>query len=70
MQLNGEIKKYDIDEMKGDINHKMSTLINNLKKNEKQIINDENRNLRHLEKVEHMQRTLAEDYQNVKESLE
>jgi DNA-directed RNA polymerase subunit F len=48
--------------MKTDINYKMTSLINNLKKNEKQIISDENRNLRHLEKVEHMQRTLAEDF--------
>ena len=31
---------------------------------------EENRSLRQLDKVEHMQRNLAEDYTNVKESLE
>jgi hypothetical protein len=31
--INAEIKKYDLEEMKSDINYKMATNINNLRKN-------------------------------------
>jgi hypothetical protein len=56
--------------MKTDVSYKVAIVVNNLKKSERLLINDENRNIRQLDKVEHMQKTLAEDYQNVKESLE
>lgn len=68
--INSEIRKYDLEEMKQDIAHNVATIANNLKKSEKQLIIDEKRNIRHLEKVEHMQKTLAEDFNNVKLSLE
>lgn len=47
--------------MKTDIQYKMSALVNNLKKNESHLLNEENRNMRQLEKVETMQKTLTED---------
>jgi hypothetical protein len=56
--------------MKQDVAHNVATIANNLKKSEKQLIIDERRNIRHLEKVEHMQKTLTEDYHNVKDSLD
>ena len=31
--IDGEIKKLDLEEMKGDITHKMATISNDLKKN-------------------------------------
>lgn len=34
-QINLEIKKYDLNDMKTDINYKMSAIVNNLKKSEK-----------------------------------
>jgi hypothetical protein len=69
-QINSEIKKYDLEEMKTDVTYKVAVIVNNLKKSEKLLINDENRNIRQLDKVEHMQKTLQEDFQNVKDSLE
>jgi hypothetical protein len=56
--------------MKADIYNKMSTIVNNLKKSERALVTEENRNLRQLDKLEHMQKGLSEDFTNVKESLE
>ena len=56
--------------MKADVNNKMSTIVNNLKKSERQLITEGSKNLRQLDKLEHMQKNLAEDLTNVKESLE
>lgn len=70
VQINAEIKKYDLDEMKTDITYKMSTILNTLKKDQRQIMGDENRNLRQLDKIEHMQKALHEDYSAVQISLE
>ena len=47
-----DIKKYDLDEMKIDINHKMATNVNNLKKNHRGVIADEQKNKRQLEKID------------------
>ncbi len=44
--INSEIKKYDLEEMKMDTNHKMATNLNNLRKKQKVVITDENRNKR------------------------
>ena len=41
--------------------YKVAIVVNNLKKSERMLVADENRNIRQLEKVEHMQKTLAED---------
>lgn len=69
-QISTEIKKYDLEEMKTDVAYKVAIVVNNLKKSERLLVADENRNIRQLEKVEHMQKTLAEDFLNVKDSLD
>ncbi len=38
--------------MKSDINYKMATNINNLKKNQKQIVIEERRNMRQLDQID------------------
>ena len=60
--IQSEIKKYDLEELKQDVQHKAATIANNLKKAERQLAADENRNLRQLDKVEQMQKNLAEDF--------
>lgn len=45
-QIQTEIKKYDLEEMKTDVAYKAAIVINNLKKTERVLIADENRNLR------------------------
>jgi hypothetical protein len=36
--INDEIKKYDLEEMKQDMSHKLHTITNNLLKNERQLM--------------------------------
>ncbi len=45
-QINAEIKRYDLEEMKTDVSYKVAIVVNNLKKSERLLINDENRNIR------------------------
>ena len=56
--------------MKSDITHKMLTNINNLRKNNKQVIQEDQRSVRQLDKIEFLQKTLAEDCAHVKEQLD
>jgi hypothetical protein len=53
-----EIKSYDLEEMKTDVNYKLAKIVNDLKKSERLIINDEKRNIRQIEKLEHMEKAL------------
>ena len=55
--------------MKQDVNYKVSTILNNVKKNQRQILTDENKHIRQLDKIEHMQKSLAEDFSFQKETL-
>jgi hypothetical protein len=48
--------------MKLDVNYKVAKIVNDLKKSERLLINDENRNLRQIDKLEHMQKALQEDF--------
>ena len=41
-----------------DVNYKVAKIANDLKKSERLIITDENRNLRQIDKLEHMQKNL------------
>ncbi len=45
-QVNQEIRRYDLEDMKVDINYKVAKIVNDIKKSERVIINDEKRNLR------------------------
>jgi hypothetical protein len=60
-KLDAEIKKYDIEEMKSDIVLKMNTIFTDLGRSQKALVREENRNMRQLDKVEHMQKAIAED---------
>jgi len=44
--LDKEIKKYDIDELKSEIVLKMNTIFTELGRSQKQLIRNENKNLR------------------------
>lgn len=55
--------------MKQDVQHKAATIANNLRKAERQLATEERRNLRQLDKVEQMQKGLAEDAQQARDSL-
>lgn len=67
--IKNEILKFDINEMRDDTLHKVYTIANNLTKTERQIFNDERKNLRYLDRVGAMQRALIEDHQSVADSL-
>ena len=57
-------------EMRTDMVYRVQTNTNELRKTERQIMAEEQRNMRQLEKVEHMHKALAEDTQTGKQSLE
>lgn len=69
-QIQQEIKRYDLEEMKTDVSYKAAIVVNNLKKTERALIADENRNLRQLDKVDHLHKALAEDFTALKDSLD
>lgn len=56
--ISQEVKNYDLEEMKMDVNYKVAKIVNDLKKSERLLVNDENRNLRQIDKLEHMQKAL------------
>lgn len=57
-----EIKKFDIESLREDTLHKVHTIVNNLQKSERQIMADERKHLRYLDRVGAMQRALVEDH--------
>ena len=60
--LNAEAKRYDIQGMHYDLNTKMESIVKAIKKEEKIIMNDEERQLRNLDKLEYMSQYLNEDH--------
>lgn len=44
--IENEIRKLNLEDMKSDINNKMATIVNDLKKNQQQVVKEENRSLR------------------------
>ena len=67
--LTQEAKRYDVNGMTIDLNQKMDQIVTSIKKEEKIIMNDEERQLRNLDKLEYMSQYLNEDHVNTKESL-
>jgi hypothetical protein len=49
-----ETKRYDVNGMTIDLNQKMDQIVTSIKKEEKIIMNDEERQLRNLDKLEYM----------------
>lgn len=60
-----DIKKYDIDTLRADSLYQVHTIANNLSKTERQLIGEEKKNLRYLERVGAMQRALLDDHDTV-----
>jgi hypothetical protein len=68
--LTAEAKRYDIQGMHIDLNKKMDQIVHNIKKEEKVIMNDEERQLRNLDKLEYMSQYLNEDHVLTQKSLQ
>lgn len=67
--LTQETKRYDVNGMTIDLNQKMDQIVTSIKKEEKIIMNDEERQLRNLDKLEYMSQYLNEDHVHTKDSL-
>lgn len=67
--LTQETKRYDVNGMTIDLNQKMDQIVTSIKKEEKIIMNDEERQLRNLDKLEYMSQYLNEDHIHTKDSL-
>jgi hypothetical protein len=67
--LNAEAKRYDIQGMHVDLNTKMESIVKAIKKEEKTIMNNEERQLRNLDKLEYMSQYLNEDHIMTQNSL-
>jgi hypothetical protein len=67
--LTAETKRYDVNGMTIDLNQKMDQIVTSIKKEEKIIMNDEERQLRNLDKLEYMSQYLNEDHIHTKDSL-
>lgn len=68
--LSSEAKRYDIQGMHFDLNTKMEQIVKAIKKEEKIIMNDEERQLRNLDKLEYMSQYLNEDHIMTQNSLQ
>ena len=68
--LSAEAKRYDIQGMHFDLNTKMEQIVKAIKKEEKIIMNDEERQLRNLDKLEYMSQYLNEDHIMTQNSLQ
>lgn len=64
-----EAKRYDVQGMHVDLNTKMEQIVKTIKKEEKVIMNDEERQLRNLDKLEYMSQYLNEDHHLTQNSL-
>ena len=67
--LTAESKRYDIQGMHTDLNNKTNQIVQSIKKEEKHIIDDEERQLRNLDKLDYMSQYLQEDNVSTRASL-
>lgn len=67
--LTAESKRYDIQGMHTDLNNKTNQIVQSIKKEEKHIIDDEERQLRNLDKLDYMSQYLQEDNVSTRDSL-
>lgn len=67
--LSNEAKRYDVQGMHVDLNAKLDQIVRSIKKEEKIIMNDEERQLRNLDKLEYMSQYLNEDHVQTQNSL-
>ena len=64
-----EAKSYDLDTIKIDLSKKIDQIAKGIKKEEKNIVVNEDRQLRNLDKLEYMSQYLKEDNQSTQISL-
>lgn len=64
-----EAKNYNIQSMYTDLNHKTESIVKTIFTEQKNIINDEEKQLRNLDKLEYMNQYIQEDYQMAQKSL-
>ncbi len=60
--LTQEAKRYDIQKMHEELDQKIVNIVQSIKKEEKVIMNDEERQLRNLDKLNYMSQYLKEDH--------
>ena len=68
--LNSEAKRFDIQSMHIDLNTKIDNIVKNIGKDEKHIVDNEERQLRNLDKLDYMIQYLKEDNESTQESLQ
>ena len=61
-----EQKKYDLDQLKHDLDNQIQTTVNNIKKEQKDMLQDETRQVRRLDKIEQMHTDLEATKAQVK----
>lgn len=69
MMLDQEAKRYDVEGMHVDLNSKLESIVTGIKKEQKAIMNDEDRQLRNLDRLEYMNKYLQEDFVLTRESM-
>lgn len=67
--LKDEVKSYDLETIKTDLHAKIDQIVVGIKKEERNIITDEDRQLRNLDKLNYMQQYLKEDNVSTRQSL-
>jgi hypothetical protein len=67
--LKTEMKTYDIEAIKIDLNNKQNQIAIAIRKEEKSIVHNEERQLRNLDKLDYMSQYLQEDNVHTKQSL-
>lgn len=68
--LKEEVKSYDLQSIQTDLNVQIDRYVNGIKKEEKNIMSEEERQLRNLDKLNYMEEYLQEDNLHTRHSLE
>lgn len=68
--ITAEAKRYDVNSMKTNLNTKIDQIVKGIKKDQRIIMNDEERQLRNLDKLSYMQEYLIEDNTTTKAYLQ
>ena len=68
-RIDGEIRKYDTNRMRNELSQDINAIGQGLERSQNGLLNDEKRHMRHLEKIELMQRAVVEDKENVVRSM-
>jgi hypothetical protein len=67
--IDAEAKRYNINNIHTDLNNKMEQVVNNIHTEQKAVMNDEEKQLRNLDKLGYMSQCLTDDHENVKKAI-